>query len=134
MIDTRELRIGNWIMFNDYNPIQEVFMMVSDLSYEFGINNPIRIPDSYRQPHYYSIPLDEEWLLKYGFEKSYRTEDVRSVQYVLKEMTILLHVNPIFGSFHYFGNPIVLLGYVHQLQNLYFALTGEELTIKETVK
>jgi len=31
--------------------------------------------------------------------------------------------------FHYYGESMVRIQYIHQLQNLYFAITGEELSI-----
>ena len=77
------------------------------------------------------IPLTEEWLLKFGLqsnkwfcENSFcivedKTEDTHygwsmKVQNASRTKEI---------EFSYFK-------YVHQLQNLYFALTGEELTFK----
>lgn len=74
------------------------------------------------------IPLTEEWLIKFGFEKvknvnenTYPDFRKRSVE-LLKNVNgfYVLHRNEGFTDIHY----------VHQLQNLYFALTGEELTIK----
>ena len=76
------------------------------------------------------IPLTEEWLLKFGFEKesnkSYSTgEEIVYGVYKLDELTY----NSIQKNWWFNGvlsnQPI----YVHQLQNLYFALTNEELTL-----
>jgi len=50
--------------------------------------------------HLKPIPLTEEWLLKFGFEKKIGWDDY---------------------EYH--------IEYVHQLQNLYYALKGEEITI-----
>lgn len=79
------------------------------------------------------IPLTEEWLLKLGFEKR-----------IVNHFNIHLGNGKYFGIEHYTPDGFeylrwVLVGYeqteniiryVHQLQNLYFALTGTELTIK----
>jgi hypothetical protein len=65
----------------------------------------------------YTIPLTEEWLVNFGFEQS--TESI------FKKNGILIISDVIFEVF--LGSVIVKLQYVHQLQNLYFALTGEEL-------
>ena len=71
------------------------------------------------------IPLTEEWLLKFGF-----------VQYLLiwryKGFTIASSLNNGYGLTGYCIENIFPINclYVHQLQNLYFALTNEELTIK----
>tara|TARA_R110002126_G_scaffold289683_2_gene445252 strand:- start:4805 stop:5155 length:351 start_codon:yes stop_codon:yes gene_type:complete len=68
------------------------------------------------------ITLNEEWLLKFGF-KSMRGQTIGYFK----------------GSFRLLANPSVVwikinqknkyIYHVHQLQNLYFALTGEELTL-----
>lgn len=94
--------------------------------------------------NYEPIPLTEEWLCKFGFEKipdperNYRNIPIKSWLYVkndfvfnsfigmgdqIKHWFIFRHRDP--ASYN---NTVML--YVHQLQNLYFALTGEELTIK----
>ncbi len=69
------------------------------------------------------IPLTEEWLLKLGFEKDFLEWDKQciSLQYWKQS-----------NSYHWVsssGDIDVLLKHVHQLQNLYFALTNKELTI-----
>lgn len=67
------------------------------------------------------IPLTEEWLVKFGWEKS---GEWFYMDYY--EMNLNGIFNP--SDAHYtIHNDIK---YVHQLQNLYFALTGEELKIK----
>jgi hypothetical protein len=80
------------------------------------------------------IPITEEWLLNFGFED-------KKTCFNLSRKEILGHD---FGDFavskyddtqmkvwrghKYIG--VCHVQYVHQLQNLYFALTGEELTLK----
>jgi hypothetical protein len=70
------------------------------------------------------IPLTEEWLLKFGFEitKNFQTKD--RFQTHKKDGIIWFE----------YGYIRVELKYVHELQNLYFALFGEELTIKQQEK
>lgn len=86
------------------------------------------------------IPLTEEWLLKFGFEK----DDLTLGLYikVMLEYNLEIYQNGFSGTLEkdslWF---ITIKGYdnqvtfqkrhVHQLQNLYFALTGEELKPKE---
>jgi hypothetical protein len=71
------------------------------------------------------IPLTEEWLVKLGFDNKYSKG----------KFTII----PI-GKLNYeqgrtYFNCLTILNhqpkYVHQLQNLYFALTSQELTLKQ---
>lgn len=77
---------------------------------------------------YNPIPLTEEWLMKVGFVKINTSSD----QFGVFEYH---HAGTMFmgrwcnGLFHWNGLDIKL-PYLHQLQNLYFALTGEELKIE----
>jgi hypothetical protein len=72
------------------------------------------------------IPLTEEWLLKFGFVQGRNypgwvlLKDLEKGDYI--DDNVL---------FEFFEPGYDHIKYVHQLQNLYFALTGEELTIKE---
>jgi hypothetical protein len=72
------------------------------------------------------IPLTEEWLLKFGFE-------AQNGWYVLLRSSGdgFSVRNERSGTFEYMTGLLqkVHVKYVHQLQNLYFTLTGEELTI-----
>jgi hypothetical protein len=67
------------------------------------------------------IPLTEEWLLKLGAKR-----DKIDNTYYLSELEIMLP-----NFFRYKTSIIRRIKYVHQLQNLYFALTGEELKQQE---
>jgi hypothetical protein len=68
------------------------------------------------------IPLTEDWLVKFGFEVY--DFDHKENQYRFKERLFVIRD----GLFCDYGSGVVLK-YVHQLQNLYFALTGEELEL-----
>lgn len=73
----------------------------------------------------FGIPLTEEWLLKFGFEKiNHRIEGI-----IYKKSW--LRFNEYARLIDWRGGSIEskVCFYVHQLQNLYFALTGEELTL-----
>lgn len=70
------------------------------------------------------IPLTEDWLIKFGFIHKSNTH--RNICYQLPSWDcVFLKPNRFIH-----GRIEVELNYVHQLQNLYFALTGNELTIK----
>lgn len=89
------------------------------------------------------IELTEEWLLKCGFQKKKDWSihpNIRNYRYMLFLNNFILRYDsrgygdnskPCFEFT--FPNPIpeiysvVKVKYIHQLQNLYFALTGEEL-------
>lgn len=70
------------------------------------------------------IPLTEDWLKKFGFEIQYKTPYYDMV--ARKEMLNLCWEKK---GFYWIRPDIHFeIKTVHQLQNLYFALTGEELT------
>lgn len=111
-----ELRIGNYVYQSDAygdTPITGYQIYQFDTFCRGGI-----VADYYKG--FKPIPLTEEWLLRFGFEK---------------DDTIWIK-HPIYGLLEKNGRFFIELGetggiyiqYVHQLQNLYFALTGEELT------
>ena len=101
-----ELRIGNLILDEDSNIMYRVDLnFFHDLSLGGFLMDDL-IP----------IPLTEEWLVKFGFENKTKT-------FVLNNISIKQQTK---GYFFYLS---IMIQYVHQLQNLYFALTGEELKI-----
>ena len=78
----------------------------------------IRFPEKYEP-----ILLTDEWLFKFGFIKKYS-------EFNLKGFNFIIMNNKVYTNDDYDNESICTLNFVHELQNLYFALTGEELTIK----
>jgi hypothetical protein len=83
------------------------------------------------KPNYQPIPLTEEWLLKFGFEINRQTKKENNIWRCYSEEGFF-EVEQIGDGFFLDDNDCygTELNYVHQLQNLYFALTSEELTFK----
>lgn len=77
---------------------------------------------------YQPIPLTEEWLVRFGFEKPAHSW-ICGVFHLSEWDDFPLNWCVAMNK----NNAIIFLKlkYVHQLQNLYFALTNQELTIKE---
>ena len=78
------------------------------------------------------IPLTEEWLFKFGFRDNNYSFDKDIFHISWSVRVISTNVRSLF----FLDGEIpddwkINIKYVHQLQNLYFALTGEELEIKE---
>ena len=69
------------------------------------------------------IPLTEDWLIKFGYTKE--GSNFWFIGHIVWEYDD--------GVFICDKNGITLK-YVHQLQNLYFALTGKELTLQNTAE
>lgn len=84
--------------------------------------------------HFKPIPLTEEWLVKLGFsEKDHEHIDyIPETYFSIKSEIGIMNINSCFEFTLDYGGEFSSskIKYVHQLQNLYFALTGEELTIK----
>jgi hypothetical protein len=120
-----ELRIGNLV---NYEQTNHKITSISDLGFITSIwlgNNDMNDEYSHSITELKSIPLTEEWLLKFGFIKSlhegYYDKKWLSGDFFFDGKKLLVITEGLInGDF-----PGIL--YVHQLQNLYFALTGEEL-------
>lgn len=117
-----ELRIGNWYHFADNDGI--VYRRVKEIKQnEFGLFGDY---DGVNFEICQPIPLTEEWLVRFGFYKNIDTELFEKGGYQIDLSVLKCHFYlPDFGDWY------KELEYVHQLQNLYFALTGEELTLSE---
>ena len=127
MIQANELRIGNLLQRLDGS------------AFEVGAYNILAINDypKYLQPN--PIPLTEEWLVKLGFEKRKDKTPKIALDIVCvwnkKQFFFFYESKNNFIAIDFlnsddFGTKTTEIHYVHQLQNLYFGLTGEELTIK----
>ncbi|MGK6342897.1 hypothetical protein ACMGDK_11695 [Chryseobacterium sp. DT-3] len=116
MIAPQELRLGNLV----YVPgLFGTSTLIESIEFIYA-NGEIGTKSTEAHVSYYkSIPLTEKWLLKFGFENEIPLHWFNKVI-----------INNYKGGFieKMYGTQIQ---YVHQLQNLYFALTGEELTLKE---
>lgn len=112
-----ELRIGNYVTLNN-----DVKIVNGNLIKEQQQSEMI-IREIYLEP----IQLTEEWLLKFGFAWRGLNEKFLT-KYTPCGKAVVNSKN---GFFKLAGVTIeVEIKFVHQLQNLYFALTGEELTFK----
>ncbi len=109
-----ELRISNWVY--DCGDIHEFSIHDFEL---LSIHSPAI-------ENYEPIPLTEEWLINMGFE-----EDRAGHRELTKNgFTIFFEVFSDHVSCYLEMIGVDIL-YIHQLQNLIFALWGEELIIKE---
>ena len=118
-----ELRIGN-LIYQFANFTGESAGYYS--AFEVTINVLRAIEDGANG--FEPIPLAEKWLAKFGF-----IENILCWNY--DKFTIAKGLEDSFALTGYcLGNVFPKeIKYVHQLQNLYFALTGEELTLKDNL-
>lgn len=121
MITANEIRIGNAIWDDTAGKVRFVtHRIISDIA-------------SSADPLPYSpIPLTAEWLLKFGFKKAdsgYVKEGFNTIADYGGQF-ISLYEGGATLEFGYYENQLDC-SFVHRLQNLYFVIMGEELTIKE---
>lgn len=141
-----ELRLGNKIKacadFNDDVNLRDRIFTVVEL-HEDGL-----VPDNdfngmegeeWSYENFDGIPITEELLLKFWFSK-YKDSHIYTIRFPTTDLKKL-------ATFKYRGNEWAigfadyytgreksetlptLIKYIHQLQNLYFSLTGEELVL-----
>lgn len=146
-----ELRIGNYLIYEDRYLIEvtKIDSLEDSIMGEVvDVLKHVEIEDFYVEttpeltidnPNYEPIPLTEEWLLRFGFEKhevtlklyysDFKHED-RFFRFYWPENGGggSLHLKP--DDTEWYPDLADNIKYVHQLQNLYFALTGNELEIK----
>lgn len=120
-----ELRIGNYVYFKGkVDIVPEVRQTNKLLGY--------CVVERYYKP----IPLTEQWLLDFGFKKYdayYTTKYGRRLKYH-KVTPRFPKESKYYREPYFVYNPSrIEINYVHQFQNLHFALTGEELTIKDKI-
>jgi len=109
MIDPKELRIGNYVEHPDTKIWKWQFSRDDYDAYEMNRFNP--------------IPLTVEWMGKFNLKKM-ESNDFIDAYWIRNLLFIELERNFVMIR------PYIIVSrceYVHQLQNLYFALTGKEL-------
>ena len=118
MIDAKELRIGNWVQEPDCEPHQLKITEFDEGNYWFERLLP--------------IPLTEEWLKKLGFYSKYKSVHMRWNMGSLdihQKADVDDDGNSIPQEQVFYFDYQWEIKYVHQLQNLYFCLCGDELQI-----
>lgn len=131
-----ELRVGNLIQYNEGDVCKVVGI------HKFGID--VEFPEEFTYMEYDQfspIPLTEEWLLNFGFAKGFNTL-FKQINSFGRQVTVSIEFNGMDdiaiwttendgtedetnSTFNIESN----LKHVHQLQNLHFALLGEELNL-----
>lgn len=158
VINANELRIGNYIQ----SRVHPVYWCVEEILTEIVKVSTDMIGVEPNNRHYASIawdltpiPLTEDWLVKFGFEKKVTAEELyKNGNVIWKRMEfkmmfpnginclqlVVIHEKRMSPKIVYMDlmaivNKSIISclsltdvpNYVHQLQNLYFALTGHEL-------
>ena len=125
MINPNELRLGNCLAYND-GSYGKVFSIEKD---DIGIED-IKSPTYESVINLHPIPLTEEVLLKCGFEWSIFHQAYHfnnGFKYVIDICVGFCRVI----KYRRNGELINKIDYLHQLQNLYFDLTSNELDVSK---
>jgi hypothetical protein len=130
-MEANELRIGNTITHQNNNGIYLVTVLET-LKNGVNVKTNLQLGEWFlRYEEVEGTPLTEEWLLKFGFNK-------RDGKYEISACKSFLFLRRSYMGGFYYGinssdcsfcefDDVIAIKHVHQLQNLYFALTGKEL-------
>ena len=123
-VSVTDVRVGN-LIFNDYGEIQPIYGVD-----EKSILTKVDVNGWSICFKPKGVPISEEWLFKFGFIKYGKLHDSYKLNPFIVELGIL-------GN-HYTFRKIMTkdesmllkeMKCVHELQNLYFSITGSELQI-----
>ena len=122
----KELRIGNYIIGKCVDELDErkewwEQYQIKDAEDLMGVK------DGWDK----RIPLTEEWLMIFGFKKDEYNDD-RPFYYTFKGFRLNCNMGflTLYNSNELAYFRPIELKYVHQLQNMFFSLCGEELELK----
>jgi hypothetical protein len=125
-----EIRLGNYILAEYGNGYKDITIVDTSTFKRFDNDHVSFSP----------IPLTEEWLIKLGFNLDdvdfyerivFDNDNIFCSLWARSEYGLIISLSTIDEEKEEDTNiKLYHIKYVHQLQNLYFALTNEELTIK----
>jgi len=121
-MEATEIRIGNYYYWMDKNEQSTMQVYLSDFCDLYEGQDKIE--------RWIPIDIDKTWLEKFGFEITYESRYRKIYEHkVEKAIGFEIHeTDPErMLDLKFYIHPIKLK-YVHELQNLYYALTGNEIT------
>jgi hypothetical protein len=138
-----ELRIGNYLMDEDNDSLVVVSRIENPEYTKWNTGDDFSIvvleygtKERYLEGDFKPIPLNQEWLRNLGFNiggydllfwehPNLKNTDFAGINWADEDIPEYQFLNVSINGI------IIQIDYVHQLQNLYFLLTGEELTLKK---
>lgn len=140
-IEAKSLRIGNLVEIHTSNT--DLNNVTTNKNHTFEVktisSDMITIEDDNTEMAIlnlgvlHPIPLTEEWLLKMGFDIVYSSNfrlKFDHSEHTRCGFDFSHTADKSMEGFRFYGHYIGIK-YVHDLQNIFYSLTGEELTIKE---
>ena len=128
MIKENELRLNNLVMVNYKTDLLSKVTWIQEGSINVTFD---RQPDLVNgivcsANDLIPIPLTEEWLIKFGFKKTWFGYDIISTCIEIEPLENEDYTICINSNEYHVGESFK---YVHQLQNIHFALTNKELEL-----
>ena len=144
-MESKELRVGNIVcpinrsteihMPNPMFPLKVVTIGAFDVQATSFKDRAEALPEwkKYKLFDIAGVPLNGEWLQKAGFsEGCVISENIgKTISHKEKDFSLLKVGDDYFYTYDEYNIASVGFRYVHQLQNLFQSLTGEELTFAE---
>lgn len=121
-----ELRIGNLIMKDD-----EAFTVTGVTPRYVSYEHSGELTFNFRLEDVQPILITHEWLEKFGWVWNEECKSYEKYPNGDTRMNLSLEIGGSYTMFNYVLKAVIAerIYYVHQLQNLYFALTGKELQL-----
>jgi len=126
-MEATELRIGNLVLFDKEEVVRVEYISSHHVIGLFGKETEHIL----EKGDVSGIPLTEEWLKRLGLKYQFYSDTYEiNFKYDCNKIFVDLFTKHVCIDTGLNSVYIEHIKYVHQLQNLYYALTGEELTIK----
>jgi hypothetical protein len=139
MIQAKDLRIGNWVKCGGFKRLYGEFKVAEIYPDQITIEQ--KPYDGFTVEEVEPIPLTPEILEKCGFEKGvsewYNKNYFTDCMEAAEEMQLQVNLKSFrcgIADLDFGGTNAMTakpIQHLHQLQNLYFALTGQELTYNQ---
>ena len=127
-MDPKVFRIGNYISTKNTS---EVFIITAIEEKIHAVNAKMADALILRPEEIEPIPLSEKWLKSFGFEMTQAEPHRKFI--VGQNHKIMNTVEILDAKFYYWlsREDYLVVKYVHQLQNIFFAITEHDLEVKE---
>jgi hypothetical protein len=125
-VDQKSENVKDIVNFIGYDPWDNFFWVEGTINAEF-------------YESFEPIPLTEEWLVRFGFYKRegsvcdsfYIGTNPVTKDWMFDIVWLKNMMDYSYEDYPFYRNGYFKIQYVHHLQNLYFALTGEELKLTD---
>lgn len=128
-----EFRIGNYVLRKHSDEIICIAEIIENNTLSGGYGVKSKNGDKCSLGYISPIPLTEDLLSKMGFGMAFATDPQEPnplIVFFLEEFELLMFKDEQ-TIFHLSGNGFQTnVLYVHQLQNIYFSITGKEMEVK----